>query len=346
MAHTTITDLAHAPVELLLEAVQERQPLINSIWNSPLVIQDGRNFANRALEDGAVEVEMPLISPLTGGYTLQNPGNPPTPSNITSGRQKSPVGYREKAWGADAFSRAQSGIDPFSYIADRLLNVRYTDAEAAYIAIQNGIFKSSDFADLIFDTDFNDNGTDPDVFFDQDLFHDMTGVLGIKEDDFIGGTISMHSKVRTNLKKLNELDTVKQSEGQGILFQTYKGLRVITDDRLVKNATSGGGKVYGVTIQAPNTVVFNIATQGQDGTTSSSLAYDSDIPNLRKALYDRIVFVCHVNGVVWQPALATGGALTIAKGGATDVQLATANAWSSAYTNVKETRIVRAYTNG
>lgn len=345
MAHTTITNLAHAPVELLLEAIQERQPLLNSIWNSPLVIQDGRNFANRCLEDGAIDIEIPLISPLQGGYTLQNPGTPPVVDNITSGRQKAPAGYREKAWGADAFSRSQSGIDPFSYIADRLLNVRFSDAEKAYIAIQNGIFASTDFASLIFDTSFND-GSGPDVFFDQDLFHDMTGVLGIKEDDFIGGTISLHSKVRTNLKKLNELDTVKQSEGQGIQFQTYKGLRVITDDRLVKNATSGGGKVYPITIQAPATMIFNIATQGQDGTTSSSLAYDSDVPNLRKALYDRIVFLAHVNGTVWSPANADGGALTVAKGGPTDVQLATKNAWKTAYTNVQETRIVRSYVNG
>lgn len=345
MAHTTITDLAHAPVELLLEAMAERQPLLNSIWNSPLVIKDGRNFANRALEDGAVDIEIPLIHPLEGGYTLQNPGNPPTVDNITSGRQKSPVGYREKAWGADSFARAQSGMDPFAHIADRLLNVRYSDAELAYIAIQNGIFASSDFASLIFDTEFNDNGTDPDVFFDQDLFHDMTGLLGIKEDDFIGGTISLHSKVRTNLKKLNELDTVKQSEGQGILFQTYKGLRVITDDRLVKDATSGGGKVYPITIQAPNTMIFNIATQGQDGTTASSLAYDSDVPNLRKALYDRIVFLAHVNGTVWTPT-GPDPDLTVAKGGPTDAQLATAGAWKTAYVNVKETRIVRAYVNG
>lgn len=340
MAHTTITDLAHAPVELLLAAMQERQPTLNSIWNSPLVLKDPRNFANRALEDGAVDVQIPLISPLTGGYTLQNPGTPPTPSNITSGRQKGAIIYREKAWGADAFARAQSGIDPFTYIADNILNVRFLECETTLVNILNGIFASTGFASLIFTTGFNDGGG-TNVFFDQDIFHDMTGVLGIKEDDFIGGCITMHSKVRTNLKKLNELDTVKPSEGQGIEFQTYKGLRVVCDDSLVRDAASGGGKVYPVTIAAPNTVIFNIATQSQDGTTSSSLAFDSDVPNLRKALYDRIVAFCHVNGAVWTP---TG--LTIAKAGPTNAQLATANKWTCAYTNVKETRIVRAYVNG
>ena len=71
MAATTIADLAHAPVELLLAAIQERQPRMNRIFNSPLVLQDPRNFANRALEDGAIVVELPIISPLTGTYTAK-----------------------------------------------------------------------------------------------------------------------------------------------------------------------------------------------------------------------------------------------------------------------------------
>lgn len=348
MPHTTINDLAHAPVELLLAALQERQPRVNSILNSPLVIQDPRNFANRAIEDGATQVDIPLISPVPGGYTLQNPGNPPTVDNITSGRQVAPVLYREKAWGRDAFAASQSGIDPFAYIVDQVLNVRFDGAEGALIAALEGIFSSADFADLklVTSTPINEDpvgNPSGNKYMDANVFHDMTGIFGIKEDDLLGGIITMHSKVRTWLKKLDEIDTVKPSSG-GLEFQTYKGLRVVVDDRLVRDGITSG-KVYPVTIAAPQTVIFNIAAQGQDGTTSSSLAYDSDIPNLRKALYDRVVMVAHVNGAVWRPDLATGGALDIAKGGPTDVQLGTANAWKTAYTNVKETRIVRTEVN-
>lgn len=347
MAHTTIVDLAHAPVELLLAAIQERQPRVNAIWNSNLIMQDPRNFANRALEDGAVDIEIPLISPVEGGYSIQNPGTPPTIDNITSGRQKAPVMYREKAWGADAFARAQSGIDPFSYIADRVTNVRFDGAEDALINIFKGIFASDDFADLILDTDVNEDPTGAsgsNVYFDADMFHDLTGVLGIKEDDMVGGVMLCHSKVRTNLKKLDELDTVKPSEG-GIPYSTYKGMRLVVDDRISRAGTTSG-TVYPIYMAAPNTTLFNIATQGQDGTTSSSLAYDNDIPNLRKALYDRVVMLCHINGTVWRPDLADGGALTVVKGGPSNAQFATANAWKTAYTNVKETRILMAEVNG
>jgi hypothetical protein len=346
MAHTTITDLAHAPVELLLAALAERQPRQNTIFNSPLVLNDKRNFANRALEDGAVDIEIPLISPVAGGYTLQNPGNPPTPDNITSGRQKAPVMYLEKAWGRDAFSLAQSGMDPLAYVADRLLNVRFDGAEDLLIAVLNGLFASDDFADLIFDTSVNEAPVGvpgSNVYWDADLFHDMTGILGVKEDDLEGGIITMHSKLRTYLKKQNELTTVKPSEGQGIAFQVYKGLRIVCDDRLVRNGTTSG-KIYPVTIAAPGTVVFNFATQNEDGTTSSSLAFDSDVPNLRKALYDRVVAVAHINGTVWTPT-GPNPDLTIAKGGPTAAQLATAQSWNTAYENVKETRIVRAEVN-
>lgn len=343
MAHTTIANLAHAPVELLLEAIQEAQARINSIWNSPLILQDPRNFANRALEDGAIKLDIPLIRPIGGTYTLQAPGTPPTPDNIASVRQTSAVVYREKAWGADAFARAQSGIDPFAYIANRILQVRFDAAEDMFIATVGGLMSAATYSSCIFATGFADSSGATEVFFDQDIFHDMTGLLGVKEDAFIGGTILMHSKVRTNLKKLNELDTVKPSEGQGIEFQTYKGLRVVCDDRLVRDAATGTSKVYSVTICAPQTILFNIATQSQDGTTSSSLAYDSDVPNLRKALYDRVVMLCHVNGAIWTPTMPT--ALTIATAGPTDVQLAT-NKWTCAYANPKETRIVRSFVNG
>lgn len=344
MAATTIADLAHAPVELLLAAVQERQPRLNRILNSALVAQDPRNFANRALEDGAVEVEFPIISPVAGTYTIQNPGTPPTPNNITSKRQKAVVMYRECAWGRDAFSAAQSGLDPFAYIVDKILNVRYDNAENMLINQQLGMFKSDDFAALKLDTSINEDpvgAAGSNSYFDADAFHDLTGIFGIKEDDMVGGIITMHSKMRTYLKKQDELDTTKPSDG-GLEFVSYKGLRVVVDDRLRRAGTTSG-YVYPVTVYAPGTVVFNIATQGTDGTTSSSLAYDSDIPNLMKALYDRVVMVAHINGLIWSPSTAQGGSIVgaIAKGGPTDAQLATQEVWKTAYQNVLETRIAR-----
>jgi hypothetical protein len=346
MAATTIADLAHAPVELLLAAIQERQPRMNTIFNSPLVLQDPRNFANRALEDGATQVELPILSPVSGGYTLQNPGTPPTLDVITSKRQIAAVMYREKAWGRDAFAAAQSGIDPFAYIVDRILNVRLDGAEDALLNMLDGVFASTPFASLILAAgSINEDpvGTPgSNRYMDADLFHDLTGLFGVKEDDMVGGVITMHSKVRTYLKKQDEIDTIKPSAG-GLEFQSYKGLRIIVDDRLVRDGTASG-KVYPVTIAAPQTVVFNFATQGTDGTTSSSLAYDSDVPNLTKALYDRVVSVVHLNGAKWVPA-GPNPDLTIATAGPTNAQLATAQAWDTTYANVKETRVARVEVN-
>lgn len=342
MAVTAITDLLHAPVELLLEIIQERQPRLNSIFNSQLVMSSGVNYAQRALQDGAIEVDIPILSPVSGGYTGQNPGTPPTPDKITSKRQKAPVVYREKAWGRDAFAAAQSGIDPLTYIIDRVLNVRLDGMEEMLINVHNGIFATAAFADLILDTSVNEEpvgAPGSNVFFDADAFHDLTGILGIKEDDLVGGIITMHSKVRTKLKKLDEIDFVAASKQGGIPFDTYKGLRVVVDDRLVRAGTTDGF-VYPVTISAPQSVILQFAPQSEDGTTSSSLAFDSDVPNLIKALYDRIVGICHVNGTIWTPT-GPDPDLTLAAAGPTDAQLATEDAWATAYTDVKNTRIVR-----
>jgi hypothetical protein len=339
MAHTTIANMAHAPVEVLLEAIQERQPALNSIANSPLIISDPRNFANRALEDGATQIEIPILSPVTGGYTLQNPGNPPVVDNITSGRQVAPVFYREKAWGRDAFAKAQSGTDPIAWIVDRILNVRNDDIEATLIAILNGIFASADFSGLIYDASVNEDPTGTpgnDVPFSPTVFHNLTGLLGIKEDDLLGGIMTMHTKVRTDLKIADELDEVRDSEGN-LLFQSYKGMRIIVDDRLSRAGTTSG-TVYPVTIAAPQTTVWSVADQNQDGTESSSLAFDNDVPNLRKALYDRVVSLLHINGAKFVGA-------GIASGGPTDAQVATADNYETTYVNVLETRIVRTEVN-
>lgn len=339
MAYTTITDLSHAPVEVLLEALQERQPRLNSIANSPLVIDDPRNFANRALEDGATQIDIPILSPVTGGYTLQDPGTPPTVDNITSDRQVAPVFYREKAWGRDAFARAQSGLDPIAWIVDRILNVRNDDIESTLIAVLNGIFASADFASLLYDASVNENpvgAPGSNVAFTPTVFHRLTGLLGIKEDDLLGGIITMHTAVRTDLKIADELDEVRDSEGN-LLFQSYKGMRIVVDDRLSR-AGATSGTVYPVTIAAPQTTVWSVADQGTDGTESSSLAFDNDIPNLRKALYDRVVSLLHINGAKWVGA-------GVAAGGPTDAQVATADNYETTYVNVLETRIVRTEVN-
>jgi hypothetical protein len=268
------------------------------------------------------------------------------PDNITSGRQKAPMVYREKAWGRDAFSAAMSGLDPLTFIIDRVLNVRLDGAEDQWLAELDGIFASADFASLILDTDVNEApvaSPGDNVFFDADVFHDLTGILGIRENDLVGGTIVMHPKVRTKLKKLDETDFVPGSKSNGIPFDTYKGLRLVVDNRAIRDGTSDG-KVYPVTIAAPRSTILNIAKQSSDGTTSSSLAYWSDTPNLFKALYDRIAVLCHVNGTIWNPN-GPNPDLTIAKCGPTDAQLKTADAWETAYTDVMNTRIVRALVN-
>jgi len=81
---TTIDDLLHAPVELLLAALQERQPRLNTLMNSPLVLQDPRNFANQALSTGATKIEIPLLTPVPGGYSTQDPGTPPPIAGLGS----------------------------------------------------------------------------------------------------------------------------------------------------------------------------------------------------------------------------------------------------------------------
>lgn len=339
MAHTTITDLAHAPMEVIFAAVQERSPYTNSILNSAAVMKDPR-WASRALEVGGTDVDLPVISPLPGGYTLQNPGTPATVDKLTSKRQTAPVLYREKPWGRDALAVAQSAVDPLNYIADQINAVRAYDAEATLVKILTGIFGTTAFLGLDVTTVNEDPTGDAasNAYWTADTFHDTVGILGIREDDLRGGVILMPPQLRTYLKKLDEIDYVKGSDG-GAFMETYKGMRVHVDTRLTRAGTTSG-TVYQAYICAPGSIVYSLAPQSADGTLASSLAFDADVPNLRKALYDRIVYLVHVNGAIWTP---TG--LTIAAAGPTDAQLATVNKWGTAFSSVNEHRIVRAEVN-
>lgn len=338
MAHTTIANLASWPIQVVLAALRDRQPARNSILTSALAMSDPR-WAQRCVDDGAVTLEFPVLSPVPGGYTLQNPGTPPTPDNITARSQKAVALYREKAWGRDAFAVSQSGLDPLSVVADTLNNLRFDSWETTLIAQLKGIFLSSAFSGLSITTPNESPISSPgsNVLWDTDIFHDTIGILGMREDDLNGGIIVMHPKLRTFLKKADEIDYVKASSGT-VTLETYKGLRIVVDDRL-RRVVNTTGYVYTFYIMAPNTVVFSMAAQSADGTLSSSLAFDSDVPNLRKALYDRTVCMVHVNGTIWQPASADVPP-TVATAGPTDTQLALANAWGCAYADKKNMRIV------
>lgn len=341
MAHTTITNLAHAPIQIILAAITEMRLKRRSLFNSPVVRQDN-TWASRCVTEGGVQIEIPILKPLTGGYTLQNPGTPPTVDNMTSDKQVMPIMYREKAWGRDSFSASQSGMDPLNYFAQQVNAVRDEDMESSLVSLLTGVFKSSAFSALTLSNSVNEapvGSPGSNVQFNANAFHDILNILGEREDDIVGGTILMHSKLRTYLKKLDEIQYVKGSDGQPDL-PIYKGLRIVVDDRLRRAGTTSGF-VYPLYIAAPGSIILSQAPQSEDGTLSSSLAFDKDIPNLRAALYDRIVYGLHVNGTKWQPASASGGALTVAKAGPTEAQLATVDAWGLVSSRVGDVKVVR-----
>jgi len=345
MAHTTITNLAHAPIQIILAALTEARLKRRSIFGSPVVVSDS-TWANRVVNEGGVQIEIPVYRPLTGGYTLQNPGSPPSVDNMTSDKQVAAAIYREKAWGRDSFARAQSGMDPLNYFSQQVVAVRDEDLEGSLINILTGVFKSSAFSSLTLANSVNEapvGSPGSNVQFTANAFHDTVNLLGEREDDLRGGTIFMHSKLRTYLKKLDEITYVKGSDGSFDL-ELYKGLRVVVDDRLRRAGTTSGF-VYQMYVAAPGSIVLSEAVQSEDGTLAASLAFDRDIPNLRAALYDRIVSIIHINGTKWTPASATGGALTVATAGPTDAQFATQNAWGLAVSRAGAIKVVRAEFN-
>lgn len=227
-----------------------------------------------------------------------------TPSKIGSNKDVSTTILRQKMWAATNLSAALAGKDPMKAIGELVAQYWARDMQKELIAILTGVFAtipasgSGDNAipaetrmkDHILD--LTSGKSDAAKVISASAFIDACQLLGDAQAQLSG--VAMHSATKSYLKKLNLIDTERDSTN--VEFETYQGRKVTVDDGCP--VTSGG--VYttylfgnGAFAYGNGSPVGHVATEvDRDKQTGGGVDY----------LINRKAFIMHPRGIAYTGA--------------------------------------------
>jgi hypothetical protein len=235
-------------------------------------------------------------------------------------------------------AKALSGDDPMRAIGDLVADYWARRMQAVMISSLQGVFAdnvANDAGDMTVNVAgaLNSNVTaatkmSGDVFIDaQSTFGDALNVIS---------GIGMHSHVYNNLKKIDNISFVKQSDG-ALEIERYRGLPVIVDDTCPY--TPKAGSAAGDAAAKYTTYLFGAGAIGM-GMGGAPVPSETDRDSLagNDILVTRNHFVMHPRGVAFTSNTVTGVSPT-------NAQLALAANWNRVYER-KNVRIAQIITNG
>lgn len=241
---------------------------------------------------------------------------------ITSGEDIARKHARVNAWGANGLSALLSGDDPMNAIAQRVSDYWARDLQRTLLATLSGVFKSSSMDGKVHDIT---SETGEYGLLSGDTFLDATQLMGDAKELLTG--VMMHSKVETELRKQDLIEYVPQSQ-QGKPIPYFMGKRVIVDDAMPYNSTTGVGEMY----------IF-----GEGAIALGNGSHPDIVPTEvyrnpksfsgEEALINRKIFILHPRGVKWNE----GG---VADEFPTNTEINVAARWTRVY-EPKAVRIVK-----
>lgn len=208
---------------------------------------------------------------------------------ITSSKDVARKHARVNAWGANGLSALLSGDDPMDAIAQLVASYWARDMQRTLLSTLSGVFKSSTMESKLHDItgEAGEYGT-----LHMGTFLDATQLMGDAKESLTG--VMMHSAVETELRKQDLIEYVPQSE-QGRPIPYFNGKRVIVDDSMPYNTTTGVGEMY---IFGEGAIALGNGSHPriiQTEVSRNPLAYSGE-----EALINRKIFILHPRGVAWQ----------------------------------------------
>ena len=255
-----------------------------------------------------------------------------TPAKIGSNKDVSTTILRQKMWAATNLSAALAGADPMKAIGDLVAQYWARDMQKELIAILAGVFGTTTadpsgtpkaetrMADHILD--LTTGKAEAAKQISASAFIDACQMLGDAQSQLTG--VAMHSATKSYLKKLNLIETERDSTD--VEFDTYQGRRVTVDDgcpvadNVYTTYLFGNGAVaYG-----NGSPVGHVATEvDRDKQTGGGVDY----------LINRKAFILHPRGIAYT------GAKREHVETPTRAELAMAENWNPVY-EPKQLRIV------
>lgn len=292
--------------------VVERTSELSEIEKCGIIGRD-QQFDKLASAGGKL-INMPFWTDLTGDDEVLSDSTALSVDKIDASQDISVLLLRGKAWGVNDLAKALSGDDPMGMIGDLVAAYWARRRQATLFSLLKGVFAAASMANAVHDISAVD-GADT---FTGATFLDACQLLG---DAAKGLTaVAMHSQTHTSLRKLNLLDTVKDSENNEIT--SYMGRRVIIDDGCPVAAGTYTTYLFGAGAIALG-----------NGAAPTPTEMDRDSLLGEDYLINRQHFMLHPRGVKFTSAAVVGAAPT-------NAELETAANWLRVYEQ-KNIRLVK-----
>lgn len=290
---------------------------------------------NEIASGGGTKANVPRFREPNVADEIQVASTAPTANNITASTMVAPILNRVLSMGADALAGAVSDSDPIGYIGQVIGINRLRNREVTLLNILRGFMGTAAAANS--ENNFVEDEDDQTAghLIDSIMFNDAVGRMGENVSNLTQGAMVCHSRIHTALKNQDDIEFIRDSQGN-IILTTYKGIPLFINDLLIR-AGSTSGSVFDTYVFAPGSVGFGEKPQSNLIGDVASLTRDEDAATNDIRIFDRTRTVLHPSGAIF------GG--TPAGNSATNAELATTASYTLAG-DVKNTGIIRIQTNG
>lgn len=318
--------------ELFNPYVVKRTMELSEFFKSGIVVNN-KEFDVLASEAARTH-NMPFFEDLQGESEAVLEDVEMTPAKIGSKKDVSTTILRQKMWGATNLSAALAGADPMKAIGDLVASYWARDMQKELISILAGVFgtttedpvgtpkQTTRMADHILD--LTAGKTEAAKQISASAFIDACQMLGDAQSQLTG--VAMHSATKSYLKKLNLIQTERDSTD--VEFDVYQGRRVTVDDGCPVETGTGVYTTYlfgnGAIAYGHGSPVGWVETEtDRDKKTGAGVDY----------LINRKAFILHPRGIAYTGAIRANVETPLRE------ELAKAENWNPVY-EPKQLRIV------
>ena len=259
---------------------------VPSIYGSYTALNNPENSA--FVQSGIIAIN-PLMSGMIGGaakeftvpfwqdidpnmepeYSNDDPNDIAVPKKIGSGTMRARKAWVNQSFGEMDLVPELAGSDPLQHIKNRFGTYWQRQKERRLIATCVGVLNdnlANDAGDMVKDISAEVGAL---ASFNSDVFIDASYTMGDQVQKI--KAIGIHSAIAARLDKNNEIETIRDSDGQ-ILLRTYKGRAVIVDDGLPVSGV-GAARVF-------TSVLFGAGAIGFAGVEGHAFAMGEGVPKV------------------------------------------------------------------
>lgn len=224
----------------------------NAFLNAGVLVPN-QNLTSQASVGGRIG-EMPFLKPISTAtepnYTSDDNASFSVPQGITSGKQIFRLASMHNSWSTMDFAVALGMPDPVAGITAQVGGYWSIQASKRLMQSANGILAdniATDSSDMLVTTYSDVASPSAANIISAESVLDAQQTAGDQQSMFTA--IAMHSITYTNLKKLNLIDMIPDSQGV-VNIPTYLGLRVYYDDTMPVAAGSNSPKYTSILFAA------------------------------------------------------------------------------------------------